>query len=152
MPHEYFEELNISALKNSLILLDVDGTLAPDNEYDFSEKVQKKLRELHEHNEIFLCTNSRNRERTNQLEKILEIPVLSSKYRKPSKKILRDLDQFHNKKIVVIGDKFLTDYLFAKNIGAEFVWVKRKISGNERWWIRGYNFIDDVLSAFARIW
>ena len=50
-----------------------------------------------------------------------------------------------SKELLVIGDKFLTDGLFAKNIGAEFIKAKRKISGQESILIKLINLFDDLL-------
>lgn len=69
--------------------------------------------------------------------------LLRSKYKKPSRRIIKELvDQ--ERTFVVIGDKFLTDFIFAKRIGAKFMLVKRKLSGRERLYIKFINYIDDI--------
>mgnify|MGYP002813994512 CR=1 FL=1 len=71
--------------------------------------------------------------------------------RKPSKNILELVDESPFKDKLVIGDKFLTDGLFAKNIGAEFTKVARIESENDRFYIKFLYWIDDLASKIFRI-
>jgi len=48
--------------------------------------------------------------------------------------------------LVVIGDKYCTDGLFARNLKARFVLVLRKRSGRERLIVRISYLIDRVVS------
>lgn len=112
----------------AVIFLDVDGTLRPDGDQEMSPEVLKKLAELKAGNEVNLTSNKGN------------------KTKKPSRRAAEGVD-LKGKKAVVIGDKFLTDGLFAKNIGAEFIKVKRKISGRESFFIKLTYLIDDIVSG-----
>ncbi|MDP3935230.1 MAG: HAD hydrolase-like protein [Candidatus Giovannonibacteria bacterium] len=126
MPNKFFEELE-TPWQGAVIFLDIDGTLRPDGVGEMSPEVLNKLAELEAKNEVHLTSNKGN------------------KARKPSRKAAEGID-LKGKKTVVIGDKFLTDYLFARNIGAEFVMVKRKISGKESLFVKITYFIDDIIS------
>lgn len=105
--------------------MDMDGTLRPDEDLEMSSEVLNKLEELKAKNEVHLTSNKGN------------------KIKKPSRKAAEGVD-LEDKKVIVIGDKFLTDGLFAKNIGAEFIKVKRKISGKEALFVKITYLIDDL--------
>lgn len=143
-----FEELTISFEKHT-VFLDVDGTLAPDGSMDFSPEVVRKVRELALHNQVLLCTNRRDPARWRQLEALLSLPVVTKRHRKPSVRVLEDAGDTGGRPRVVIGDKFLTDGLFARRIGATFIRVKRKLSGRESVSVRISNGIDDAVSFLA---
>ncbi len=145
-----FEELNID-FKNQVVLLDADGTLVADGSLDISQPVRDKISELKRGNTVFLCINSYDKIKKNKLEEIIGLPILNKKYRKPSHKIVSVLERSGPHSYLVIGDKYLTDGLFAKNIGAEFIKVKRKISGQESLVIKLINLADDLTWHTAKI-
>ena len=130
MPNKFFEELE-TPWQGAIIFLDIDGTLRPDGVGDMSLEVLKKLAELRVKNEVRLASNK------------------GGKAKKPSKKVADGVN-LKNKKVIVIGDKFLTDGLFAKNIGGEFVKVKRKISGRESFFVKLTYLIDDI--SYGILW
>ena len=146
----FFEKINFDKIQDSVIFLDIDGTLTPDNDLQISKQCIKKIEKLKEKNIVYLCTNSRNWYRNERIENLLKTKIINRKYKKPSKKILTDVPS-SNKNLVVIGDKFLTDGIFAKNIKAKFICVKRVKSGQERFFIRIVNFIDDVFYQLAKL-
>lgn len=123
----FFEELE-TPWSGAVIFLDVDGTLRPDGDQKMSPEVLKKLDELRARNEVLLTSNKENRAK------------------KPSRKAAEGVNTA-GRKAIVIGDKFLTDGLFAKNIGAEFIKVGRKTSGNESLFVKITYLIDDLVSA-----
>ncbi|OGJ46960.1 hypothetical protein A2272_00525 [Candidatus Peregrinibacteria bacterium RIFOXYA12_FULL_33_12] len=139
---KYFYELNAN-YKDYIILLDIDGTLTYDNETIFSQKIIDKILEFKKFNTIYLCSNSNNFTRIKKIENILKLDLINSKYRKPNKEIIRSIPI--GKKIIVIGDKFLTDYIFATKIKADVILVKRLINGNEKLFIKITNKIDDFI-------
>jgi predicted HAD superfamily phosphohydrolase YqeG len=146
-----FQNLNISGLKGYQIFLDIDGTLVDDNEVELSEATMQKIRELEANNRLYLCSNSRNHERNRKVAELSGVKYLDTDLRKPSKKILELVDESPFKERLVIGDKFLTDGLFAKNIGAEFTKVARIESGNDRLYIKFLYWIDDLASKIFRL-
>jgi len=79
----------------------------------------------------------------------LGLKIADMKHKKPSKKILETIHVKNPRRIVVIGDKFLTDGLFAKRIGAKFLMVKRKLSFNEPLLVKAINFIDGMAYHFS---
>ncbi len=146
-----FKELNISGLKGYVIFLDIDGTLVDDNKIELSDGAQKNVRELEMNNQLYLCSNSRNHERNRKVGEMAKVEYLDTDLRKPSKKILDLVNDSPFKKRLVIGDKFLTDGLFAKNIKAEFIKVKRIESDNDRLYIKFLYWIDDIASKIIKI-
>lgn len=142
MKTNFFENLDFDYGERCVIFLDIDGTLVPDGEWNLDEAVLKAINNCKRKNEVYLCTNSFNNKRNAYIEKISKLPMIWE-HRKPSRKILAAVpNKFRMLKRVVIGDKVLTDGLFAYRIGAKFVKVKRKV-GKDRMFIRLYNLIDD---------
>lgn len=139
-----FEELNIVDLKDYLIFLDIDGTIINDNEHKVSKENLKIIDELKKYNQLYLCSNSQNRDRNIKVAGLVDTEYIDTDLRKPSKKILDLIDHTPFAKKLVIGDKFLTDGLFAKNIKAEFIKVKRITSENDRFYIKFLYWIDDL--------
>lgn len=146
-----FEELNLN-LEDRTIFLDIDGTLIADNsQLNFKPEVLNKINFLRQKNQIFLCTNSNDKIRSNKIEGALGLPIVTHNHKKPSSKIIKELGlDKENKNLLVIGDKFLTDWLFAKNIGAQFIKVKRKVSGQESILIKLINLADDLVWKIAK--
>ncbi len=138
---------DIDPVKDKMILLDIDGTLiADDGGLDFSSEVLEKVSSLRKNNRVFLCTNSNDRIKSSKIEKALGLPIVTYDHTKPSSKIINKLGiEKGNRNLLVIGDKFLTDWLFAKNIGAGFLKTARKVSGKEPLVIKCINFIDDLI-------
>ncbi|OHC47303.1 MAG: hypothetical protein A2X69_06185 [Rhodobacteraceae bacterium GWF1_65_7] len=111
-----------------VIFLDIDGTLRPDGDQEMDQEVLNKLAELKAKNEVHLISNKGNN------------------IKKPSREAAKGVDMA-GKKVIVIGDKFLTDGLFAKNIGAEFIKIKRKVSGKEPLFVKFTYLVDDFISV-----
>lgn len=141
--NKYFEELNVD-FENKIIFLDVDGTLSADSDFVFEDAVLNQLNKIKEKNEIYLCSNCGDPNRKRRAAEILEIKAIANGKKKPSKSLVADLN-LKGENCVVIGDKFLTDGLFARNIGARFIMVKKKISGKERHIIKIIYLIDDLI-------
>lgn len=151
IPNSYFEEINFN-LENRIIFLDVDGTLVPDKGLNFDSLVLRQLEKLKQKNRVFLCTNSNDKIRNNKIEALLGLHIVTHGHKKPSSKIMAGLNlKSPPEELLVIGDKFLTDWLFAKNIGGEFIKVRRKISGKESLIIKLINLGDDLVWHTAKI-
>jgi len=146
-----FQEMNISDLNDYIIFLDIDGTIANDDENEMDKKVLHQINKLREGNQIYLCSNSRNHKRNREISKVTNVEYIDTDLRKPSKKILDLVDHSPFTKRLVIGDKFLTDGIFAKNIKAEFIKVKRIISKNDKPYIRFLYWIDDLVSKIIKL-
>lgn len=140
-----FEELDFT-FKDKTIFLDVDGTLLPDGQTYFSPAVMRNLERLRSANQVFLCTNSDDILRTKKIEEVLGLLVVTYRHKKPSAKIVADAGvALVRGNALVIGDKFLIDGVFALHIGANFIKIKRKISGKESFLVRLINFLDDII-------
>jgi decaprenyl-phosphate phosphoribosyltransferase len=118
----YFKDIDTSSLATTTIFLDVDGTLVADKGTDSDPISVEKIHELARISDLYLCSNG-NASRTAHMAKQLGVRALP-RLRKPfphsaAHSIAR------GKRIVVIGDKFLTDGLFALCIGATFIKVDR---------------------------
>lgn len=149
-----FENLDLN-FRDQTIFLDIDGTLLPDNLHDFDSDspALRHLELLKRANRVFICTNSNARIRNKSaIERLLGAPVVTSDHKKPSAKILKALGvRTQSGNLLVIGDKFLTDGLFAINIGARFVKIKRKISGGESPLMRSINLLDNAVWHMIRL-
>ncbi|MDO8594553.1 MAG: hypothetical protein Q7R93_03490 [bacterium] len=137
-----FEELSVD-FTHTTVFLDVDGTLAPDGSLEFSSEVLQKVRELSGKNQVLLCTNKRDPVRFAKLEALFSLPVVTKRHKKPSRRVLDEAGAIAGER-VVIGDKFLTDELFAKRIKARFIRTRRKLSGNEVFSVKVANVVDDI--------
>jgi len=146
-----FERLAID-VANSLVILDIDGTLVPDCGRIASAAAVEKVIELKRRgNEVRLCSNSRRGNYAQRLDAIaaqLEVGACPVVFRKPSKLAISGLDR-NGRALVVIGDKDLTDGLLARRVGARFIKVRRKLDPADRLSSRMANLIDRVFGPIA---
>ena len=75
----YFEDLPLDALKYKVLFIDIDGTLTHDSSSHVSKVIIDKINELKKYNQIFLCTNSRNLARNNELVKQFKLKIANFK-------------------------------------------------------------------------
>jgi HAD superfamily hydrolase (TIGR01662 family) len=147
----YFEQ-HTFLFENSLVVLDIDGTLVPDCGQVASAAVVGKVRELKaKGNEVRLCSNSRRGNYAERLAAVaaqLEVGVCPVVFRKPSTLAISGLDR-KGRELVVIGDKDLTDGLLARRVGAHFIKVRRKLDPADRLSSRMANLIDAVFGPIA---
>jgi predicted HAD superfamily phosphohydrolase YqeG len=147
----YFEQHNFQ-LQNSLVILDIDGTLVPDCGRFAAAPVVAKVLELKARgNEVRLCSNSRRGNYAQRLDAIaaqLDVGVCPVVFRKPSTLAISGVDR-QGRALVVIGDKDLTDGLLARRVGAQFIKVRRKLDPADRLSSRMANLIDLVFGPIA---
>ena len=147
----YFEQ-HTFPIENSLVILDIDGTLVPDCGRVASAAVVAKVQELKaQGNEVRLCSNSRRddyAERLSEIASQLEVGVCPVVFRKPSMLAISGLER-NGRPLVVIGDKDLTDGLLARRAGARFIKVRRKLDPADRLSSRMANLIDTVFGPIA---
>lgn len=129
MPGDYFENLEVD-FSGKTVFLDIDGTLLPDTESRVEQVVLQQIEKIKRNNFLFFCTNHPDVKRNGDIESTSGVLIANRQYKKPNKKILEEVSA-RNANFLVIGDKFITDGIFAKNIGADFIIVKRKVSGTE---------------------
>lgn len=145
MNNKPFNQISSDEIRDNLILLDIDGTITQDDRQDVESEIIDRINELKKYNQIYLCSNSRNHDRNRAVASSCGLKYLDTDIRKPSKKILNLIDVIPFKKRLVIGDKFLTDGLFAKRIKADFIKVKRITSKNDKLYIKFLYWIDDLV-------
>jgi predicted HAD superfamily phosphohydrolase YqeG len=147
----YFEQ-HTFRFENSLVILDIDGTIVPDCGRVASAAVLEKVRELKaQGNEVRLCSNSRRGNYAQRLDAIaaqLDVGVCPVVFRKPSALAISGIDR-KGRALVVIGDKDLTDGLLARRVGAQFIKVRRKLDPADRLSSRMANLIDAVFGRAA---
>lgn len=141
----------IKGILNSIIILDIDGTITTDSDNNIDKSIIELINELKRKNKIYVCSNSKDSSRNSLIAQIIDVPLIISPYKKPDRKIVKQIDNKDNKKIIVIGDKFLTDGLFCINIKGTFIRVKRLQSGKEKVKIKLINLLDDITFALWRI-
>ncbi len=139
-----FSSLNTSDFTDSTIFLDIDGTIVGDGQAAPSEEVVELIKELAKDNDVYICSNGAFA-RTEELARSLGVSSLP-KMRKPfSHRVVTSLEK--RDRTVVIGDKYITDGLFAARLGADFVRVERIVLGHERRHTKAINSIDDMFWA-----
>jgi predicted HAD superfamily phosphohydrolase YqeG len=146
MEEHYFSQIDVQNIHNRIIFLDIDGTVVADGQSTVSLENIQKIGELQKDNEIYFCSNKRDcKERNEMLSQEVKVFCLNSPYKKPNKRILESISNPHRLKLLVIGDKYTTDGLFAKNIEAEFIKIKRITASQERWWISLIYLVDNMV-------
>jgi predicted HAD superfamily phosphohydrolase YqeG len=147
----YFEH-HAFHFANSLVILDVDGTIVADCGHVACGAVITQVNALKAAgNEIRLCSNSRRGNydaRLAQLAAQLGVGVCPVAVRKPSVRAIAGLDR-KGRALVVIGDKDLTDGLLARRADARFVKVLRKLDAGDRLSSRMANLFDTVFGPPA---
>ena len=142
-----FHELDLSGIRGACVILDCDGTLAPHHTGAFGSEVLAQVAHLAENNEVHFCSNRRDQERNRALARELGILYLETKLRKPNRSVATHLA---HKKILVIGDKWLTDGLFARNIGGRFIKVRSMTASSDPYSARMQYAIDRLLSPIMK--
>ncbi|HCW31969.1 MAG: hypothetical protein UT55_C0040G0005 [Candidatus Peregrinibacteria bacterium GW2011_GWE2_39_6] len=132
-------------LKNHLILLDIDGTITADGDDIISKGIFKKIQILKRANVIYLCSNRRPHARNQKLARDLGVHYLRTELRKPNPFIKKFIKNPQKLPLIVIGDKWLTDGFFARNIKAKFIKINRIVSGHESFLIKISYWLDDIL-------
>ena len=132
-------------LRDACILLDVDGTLLPDGGTQLMDQTIAAARDLATHNKVYLVSNGKDAGRVRRIADTLDIPIAPAGVPagKPGKAAASGVE---GALLVVMGDKYLIDGLFARNLGARFILVERKRSGEERFFVRLSYFLDRVVS------
>jgi predicted HAD superfamily phosphohydrolase YqeG len=142
---EYFKDINYQKYKDYTIILDVDGTLLVEGENIVGKEESVVVEKLKANNQVFIFSNNRNKERSKAIADQLVCPYLDSPFRKPNKRILNYLPE-NKKPILVIGDKFLTDIVFARIIKADYILVKSKRSKTDSMGMKLFCYVDDIVS------
>ncbi len=140
-----FEQLPVPAVPCT-VLLDVDGTLVPDRSEDLTDEVAAAVAKWNETHRVLLCSNSPNRARIQRLAGRLGCGVGNGRYRKPDRRVLQEAGNPAGP-ILVVGDRTLTDGIFAWRIGAAFTRTLPRRVARERLGARVAYLVDDLASA-----
>ena len=146
----YFEELNKELFSGYTVIVDIDGTLVPDGERTLAEETHGAFSSLQQNATPYLASNRDEPGRNQAFALALRVPLLHESLKKPSPALI-----WHTKKhlggedVAVIGDKYLTDGIFALLLGAQFVRVRRKESGTESLWTKMIYTLDSVVGRVA---
>ena len=129
MNTQYFKELHIEPIKQSVVILDIDGTLLADGERTptIDPAAAANVQQLvAQGNQVYLCSNgfSHKLERNRTIAKQLQIPFYETSSKKPLASAILPLIAGTTKPVIVIGDKFLTDGLLAINLGIPYIDVR----------------------------
>lgn len=145
----FFHELDASNIFDTTVILDIDGTLTCSSKKDIDENVIGVIRKLQERNTVYVFSNNYDEKRSREIAVSLDLPYIESPHKKPSKKILKYIDE--TCPVVAIGDKYLTDGLFAQFVGAKHIRVKRYQCKNDSIADKLACFLDDVMYKIARL-
>jgi predicted HAD superfamily phosphohydrolase YqeG len=145
MGTSHFSEIPAESLRGSIVVLDVDGTLVPDCGTDLPKETADALTTLSSVATVYLCSNAQSPVRLDAFGSVTGANVVHTSYKKPSLKVLTGIPLPEGKRVVVIGDRYLTDGLLAKRLGAEFIMVKRLRDNRERLFVRILYVLDALL-------
>ncbi|XLQ20417.1 MAG: hypothetical protein ACKUBY_01390 [Candidatus Moraniibacteriota bacterium] len=145
----FFHEIDYSEINDSIVILDIDGTLACSSKKTIDENVLVIIRKLQKNNSVYVFSNNYNGVRSREIAKSINLPYIESPYKKPNKKVLHYIDG-DICDVVTIGDKYLTDGLFAQFIKAEHIRVKRYRCKEDSIADKLACCLDDIVYFFAK--
>lgn len=140
-------ETAVQDITDSVVLLDVDGTLLPDGSHELDEDTLTHARSLTSRNKVYLVSNGRDSSRVERLASSIGATVAPRGVPagKPSARAMEGI-VLNGKASIVMGDKYLTDGVFAQRTGSRFVLIERKQNGKERFSVRLSYWVDRVVS------
>ena len=147
----YFHEIKSDKINNHIIIVDIDGTITNQGNFEIEQKVVNKIIDLKKTNSLYLCSNNKNKQRNLRIANRLSVPLINCNYKKPSKHILNSILNIESSPILVIGDCFLTDIRFANKIQCGYIRTKRVISPFDSIFIRSFYLFDDLVFFFNRL-
>lgn len=147
---KYFHEIDADAIKDTIVIIDIDGTVVCSSRSDASDDVHRKVRVLEANNTVYAFSNNFNGTRSRAVAKDLGISYIESPYHKPNPKII-DYIKKDKRELVMIGDKYLTDQLFARFTGGRFIHVRRYECDSDSWVSRTACLFDDAIYALAKL-
>lgn len=148
-----FEALDLHELRDTTVILDIDGTITGDGLLAVSAGVLAKIRELASRNMLYVCSNHRNTTRNRIVASSVGCALIESRHRKPNPQVLAGLPSAHlAQPLIVIGDKIMVDGLFAWRIEARFIHVGRVRSTSDCRLVRAAYRLDDLVAAIGAMW
>ncbi|MFA5986259.1 MAG: hypothetical protein WC819_02840 [Parcubacteria group bacterium] len=146
---QFFHDVPTDAIRDSVVILDIDGTLTCSSSTGVSDAVRQKISVLQRSNAVYLFSNNYNGVRSRMIAHDLNVPYIESPHKKPNKKVLNYIMQ-GTCPVIAIGDKFLTDGLFARFSRAEHIRVRRYRCAADSIWDRAACVFDDCVYNIAR--
>lgn len=140
-----FKDINFDDIQGCTILLDVDGTLVSDGMREVDVHTRENVARLSISNKVFLCSNKHDVVRDAALAHALGVERLQFFIMKPFVPSAAQLPS--GRPLVVIGDKYVTDGLWAKRLGARFIKTDHVVSSSESWRVRLVYGIDNFVSS-----
>lgn len=123
----FFKETNLSSVKDSFVVLDVDGCLVPDKGNILDSETVERVRFLtHNRNEIVIISNHKDHIRNKNIASSLGVRYLETELKKPDFRLVKNIKRLNHKNlpVVVIGDKYLTDGVLALILKSSFIRVR----------------------------
>lgn len=145
-----FSALDPARFSNSVVVVDIDGTLMPASGRGVAPGEDSILQRLKSVATVFLFSNRPDAERNIRIAASLGVPLISSPRKKPHPAVLEDII-VPGKETFVIGDKVLTDGLLALFTGATFVHVERVSHVDDAFLDRAISFFDDIVATVFSI-
>jgi predicted HAD superfamily phosphohydrolase YqeG len=146
----YFHEINVAAIKGAVVILDIDGTLTCSSSMCVDNRVRTMITLISKYNSVYVFSNNYNGARSRSIAADLDLPYIESPYKKPNTMILRYIDN-KTAPVITIGDKYLTDGLFAHFINAKHIRVRRYHSSADSIFDKMACLLDDVMYRIARM-
>lgn len=146
---KFFHEIAADAIRDSVVILDIDGTLTCSSSHDVGLNVVQVIRTLQKNNSVYIFSNNYNSVRSRKIATDLQLPYIEAPHKKPNKKILNYIDT-GTCPVVAIGDKYLTDGLFAQFVRAEHIRVRRYRCSKDSIFDKTTCIFDDCVYFCAR--
>ena len=143
-----WEKLQEYRISQHTIILDIDGVLMADAEDVIARDIAPYVEKLIAENDVWIVSNTFNNDRRQRVAQALGIQSVDTHLKKPDTRIMKYIERDPKKPLVVIGDKYFTDGIFAWRIGARgYLITPRRTHANDRWFIRLTYVLDDTLSS-----
>lgn len=146
---KFFHQITTDTINHSVVILDIDGTLTCSSMCDIDDNVVRVIRNLQKTNTVYIFSNNYNGARSRDIAQKLQLPYIEAPHKKPNKKILDYIDA-GTSPVIAIGDKYLTDGLFAHFIHAHHIRVRRYRCDADSVLDRLACFFDDGIYILAK--
>lgn len=147
---KYFHELHVASLTGAVVILDIDGTLTCSSSMHVSDAVRDTISRFQKENVVYIFSNNYNGQRSRAIAQDLGLPYIEAPHKKPNKKILHYIDH-GTAPIIAIGDKYLTDGLFAQFTRVRHIRVRRYRCPQDSLVDRAACVFDDIMYRIARM-
>lgn len=132
-----------------LLIFDLDNTLVYPETIKSTPEICAWFSSIAAHKTCLLVSNSPSRAaRRFSLKKLFNCPVYQGKYKKPSKKIIKQICsqyQLKSAEILIVGDRLFTDVLLGKRTGAYTLLVDPLDAQAEKFYIRWVRNIENII-------